>query len=173
MGLFKKLAGKGKPRKTGEKRGRSLGFGTQLKLQQQFGVQTSFLQAYRGLGKGGHCGYGLDRFQDVLDAHASIDDMIGEFGLDDESCEYPSLDGYANPYTQAYEEEYERCEEIAAAMAMFDIEVEPEDLIDWDRVEEMAYEYADELACAWYDGTEWIPEEVMDWAWYTLSGHNY
>ena len=171
--MFKKFKGRKKPRtRIGGNLSKALGFGTQLKLQQQFGVQTSFLQVYRGLGKGGHSGYGLDRFRDVLDAHASIDEMIEEFGLDDEGCEYPSIDGYANPYTQAYEEEYERAEELAAALSLFDIEIQPEDLIEWDRVEEMAYEYADELACAWYDGDEWVPAEIMDWAWYDLSGHN-
>lgn len=55
---------------------------------------------------------------------------------------------------------------------MFGEEINVELLIDWDTVEENAYEYAEELAQAWLDGDEWIPEEIMDWAWYDLSDHN-
>ena len=111
----------------------------------------------------------LDRFNSIIDAHSSVDDMIEEWGLADEGCRYQSLDGYSNPYTQAYREERERAEEEVEVLAMFGEEIDVELLIDWDTVEENAYEYAEELAQAWLDGSEWIPEEIMDWAWYDLS----
>ena len=55
---------------------------------------------------------------------------------------------------------------------MFGEEIDVELLIDWDSVEENAYEYAEELAQAWLDGSEWMPEELMSWAWWDLSDHN-
>ena len=136
---------------------------------------TSFVGAYReASGKsysGG--GWGLDRFQSVIDAHSSTDEMVEMFALDSESCPYMSVDGYANPYMQAYMEHYQEAQAEAMIMAMFGEEVDPEDLIDWDALEEDAYQYACDLFDAWYDGSYWIPEEVMDYAWYALSDHNY
>lgn len=135
---------------------------------------ASFVGSYRvASGKsysGG--GWGLDRFQSVIDAHSSIEDMVDEWDLDSENSNYMSLDGYPNCYTQAYQEEYAKAKEEAEIFAMFGEEVDPEDLMDMDEVDENAYEYACDLAQAWYDGTEWCPEEVMDWAWYDLSSHN-
>ena len=140
---------------------------------------ASFVGSYRvASGKsysGG--GWGLDRFQSVIDAHSSIEDMVEEWNLDSEDSNYMSLDGYPNCYAQAYQEELDKAEGKAEIINMllppFAEEVEPEELMDMDAVEENAYEYACDLAEAWYDGTEWIPEEVMDWAWYDLSSHNY
>lgn len=135
---------------------------------------ASFLGAYRVAGgqsyEGG--GWGLDRFNSIIDAHSSIDDMIEEWGLADEGCRYQSLDGYSNPYEQAYREERELAEEEVDVLAMLGEEIDVEFLIDWGTVEENAYEYAEELAQAWLDGSEWVPEEIMDWAWYDLSDHN-
>ena len=135
---------------------------------------ASFVGSYRvASGKsysGG--GWGLDRFQSIIDAHSSIEDMVDEFELDDESCPYMSLDGYPNCYTQAYQEELNEAKGEAEILAFFGEVIDPEDLMDMDEVEENAYEYACELAEAWYSGQEWIPEEVMDWAWYDLSDHN-
>ena len=135
---------------------------------------ASFVGSYRvASGKsysGG--GWGLDRFQSIIDAHSSIEDMVDEFELDDESCPYMSVDGYANPYMQAYLEALHEAQEEAEILAMFGEEVDLEELIDWYEVDENAYEYACDLAEAWYSGQEWIPEEVMDWAWYDLSDHN-
>ena len=136
---------------------------------------ASFVGSYRvASGKsysGG--GWGLDRFQSIIDAHSSIEDMVDEFELDDESCPYMSLDGYPNCYAQAYREERDKAEAEAEILAFFGEILDPEDLMDMDAVDENAYEYACELAEAWYSGQEWIPEEVMDWAWYDLSDHNY
>lgn len=140
---------------------------------------TSFLGAYReASGKsysGG--GWGLDRFNSIIDAHSSTEGIVEEWGLDGEACPYMSVDGYANPYTQAWQEEYEKCvieaEMLNMMMGMFGEEVDPQDLMDMDAVEEDAYQYACDLADAWCDGSEWIPEEIMDWAWYSLSSHNW
>ena len=139
---------------------------------------ASFVGSYRvASGKsysGG--GWGLDRFQSVIDAHSSIEDMVEEWNLDSEDSNYMSLDGYPNCYAQAYQEELDKAEGKAEIINMlrppFAEEVDPEDLMDMDAVDENAYQYACDLAQAWYDGTEWIPEEVMDWAWYDLSSHN-
>ena len=135
---------------------------------------ASFVGSYRvASGKsysGG--GWGLDRFQSVIDAHSSIEDMVDEWELDSEHSNYMSLDGYPNCYTQAYQEELSKAKEEAEILAFFGEVIDPEDLMDMDEVEENAYEYACDLAEAWYSGQEFIPEEVMDWAWYDLSSHN-
>ena len=98
--------------------------------------------------------------------------MVEQFELDGESCPYMSVDGYANPYMQAYLEELQEAQQEAEILAMFGEEVDPEELIDWDTVEQNAYEYACELVAAWLDGSYWIPEEILDYAWYELSDHN-
>ena len=135
---------------------------------------ASFVGSYRvASGKsysGG--GWGLDRFQSIIDAHSSIEDIVDEWDLDSESSNYMSLDGYPNCYTQAYQEELSEAKEEAEILAFFGEVIDPEDLMDMDEVEENAYEYACDLAEAWYSGQEFIPEEVMDWAWYDLSSHN-
>ena len=135
---------------------------------------ASFVGSYRVAGGKSYSGggWGLDRFQSIIDAHSSIEDMVDEFELDDESCPYMSLDGYPNCYTQAYQEELNEAKEEAEILAFFGEVIDPEDLMDMDEVEENAYDYACDLAEAWYSGQEWIPEEVMDWAWYDLSDHN-
>ena len=136
---------------------------------------ASFVGSYRvASGKsysGG--GWGLDRFQSIIDAHSSIEDIVDEWNLDGEDSNYMSLDGYPNCYTQAYQEELNEAKGEAEILAFFGEVIDPEDLMDMDEVEENAYEYACDLAEAWYNGDEWIPEEVMDWAWYDLSDHNY
>ena len=136
---------------------------------------ASFVGSYRvSSGKSYHGGgWGLDRFQSIIDAHSSIEDIVEEWDLDSESSNYMSLDGYPNCYTQAYQEEYNEAKEEAEILAFFGEVIDPEDLMDMDEVEENAYEYACDLAEAWYSGQEWIQEEVMDWAWYDLSDHNY
>ena len=121
-------------------------------------------------------GWGLDRFQSIIDAHSSTEEMVEEWNLYGEDSTYMSLDGYPNCYTQAYQEEYDKAQEKADILNMilieFGVEVLPEDLMDMDTVEENAYEYACDLAEAWYSGQEWIPEEICDWAWWDLSSHN-
>ena len=142
---------------------------------------SSFLGAYREAGGQSYSGggWGLDRFQSIIDAHSSIEDMVDEFELDSEDSNYMSLDGYDNCYAQAYQEELDKAEGEAEILNMLLAEfeevdeVDPEDLINMDAVDKNAYEYACDLAEAWYSGQEWIPEEVMDWAWYDLSDHNY
>ena len=138
---------------------------------------VSFLGAYREAGGQSYYGGGwaLERFNSIIGAHSSVDGIVEEWELADECCEYMSVDGYDNPWTQAYEEEYERAEQRAEVLSAASgglIEFQAEDLMNWERVEMDAYKYAVQLANAWLDGSEWIPEEVLDWAWYTLSSHN-
>ena len=139
-----------------------------------FASNASFLGSYRVAGGKSYSGggWGLDRFQSVIDAHSSTEDMVETFALDDESCPYPSVDGYANPYQQAYQEEYDKAQAEAIILSMFGVEVDPEELMDMDAVEENAFEYACDLFDAWYNGEIWCPEEVMDYAWFQLSDHN-
>ncbi len=47
-----------------------------------------------------------------------------------------------------------------------------EDFIDWDEIEKNAYAYAEEYAQRLYDGSCWIPPEILQWGYYTISSHN-
>ena len=153
-------------------------FGSKSKVK-SVASSASFLGAYREAGGQSYSGggWGLDRFQSIIDAHSSIEDMVDEWELDSEDSNYMSLDGYDNCYEQAFQEELDKAEAEADILNMlldeFGEEVDPEDLINMEAVDKNAYEYACDLAEAWYSGQEWIPEEVMDWAWYDLSDHNY
>ena len=117
-------------------------------------------------------GIALARFNSIIDAHSSVEEIVDDWELDSEHCPYPSLDGYPNCYMQAYEEALEVAIAEAEALAAMGVMVDPEDLINWDQVYEDAYDYACDLAQAWLDGVEWIPAEVLDWAWYDISDHN-
>ena len=140
---------------------------------------ASFLGAYREAGGQSYSGggWGLDRFNSIVEAHSSVEDLVDMFQIDGEGSNYQSLDGYENCYAQAWQEEYERASVEADILNMllapFGEEVDPEELMDYDKIEEHAYNYACELVEAWLDGGEWVPEEVMDYAWYGLSDHNY
>lgn len=153
-------------------------FGGKSKVK-SIASSTSFLGAYReASGKDANWGgWGLDRFNSIVDAHSSVEDLVDMFEIYDEGSKYMSLDGYANCYTQAWQEEYERASVEADILNMllapFGEVVEPEELMDYDKIEEDAYEYACELVEAWLDGGEWVPEEILDYAWYALSDHNY
>lgn len=208
--------------------------------------------------KGGYSGgYGAWTFSNIMNAHCSVDDIVDEFGLDQES----------NPYfPEAYEEAYawewelafgrwkelrdfyleliemmtadmnqliasaeeleaeaemlreeaqslmddaEMCEDpmeaadlIEEANALIDeakeledeakmlreeaqalqIEINGyyaememlsiEDFIDEEELKLKAYDNAITKAQAWYDGSEWIPSEVLDWGYQSISSHN-
>ena len=148
------------------------------KSVQSVAQNASFVGSYREAGGQSYSGggWGLNRFQSIIDTHSSIEDMVEEWNLYSEDSYYMSLDGYNNCYEQAYQEEYNKAQEIADTINMiigeFGGMVDPEELMDMDAIDEKAYKYACDLAQAWYDGSEWIPEEIMDWAWYDLSDHN-
>lgn len=156
MGLFSKIFGGGK------------------KSVKSAATSTSFLGAYRVAGgksyDGG--GWGLDRFNSIVDAHSSVEDLVEEFEINGEDSRYMSPDGYRNCYTQAYQEQREQAEFEAEILSLLGEDVSADELIDWDIVEENAYEYACELVQNWLSGDEWIPEEIMEYAWYDLSDHN-
>lgn len=132
-------------------------------------INTSFLQTYSG----GSAGWGLDRFNSIIEAHSSPEEIVEEFELDQPGCGYSSLDGYESCWTQAYEEEYELAEIMSDILAEEEVFEDPEDLIDWEVVEEKAFAYAVELVEAWLDGSEWCPQTIMDWAYYEVSDHNW
>ena len=152
MGLFSKIFGSGK-----------------RSAVASAATSISFLEAYNGRKTGG---WGLDRFNSVVEAHSSVEDIVEEFEIDGEDSRYMSPDGYRNCWTQAYQEQREQAEFEAEILAMLGEDVSADELIDWDIVEENAYEYACELVQNWLDGSEWIPEEIMEYAWYDLSDHN-
>lgn len=135
----------------------------------QAAANTSFLQTYSG----GSGGWGLDRFNSIISAHSSAEEIVDEFGLDQEGCGYMSVDGEEDSYTQAYNEALVKAEAVSIQIGeIMGMPIDPEDLIDEDDVAERAYSLALRLVGEWLSGDTWIPEEVMEWAWYDVSDHN-
>lgn len=115
--------------------------------------------------KGGYnAGYGAVTFRNIIDAHSDADEIVQEFGLDQEDA------AYGNCYQRAYKECYAQA--VIEMMMAMDFTGDPEDYIDWDELEELAYEYAIELAEDYISGQQWIPQEIIDWAYYSVSSHN-
>ena len=106
-------------------------------------------------------------FANITNAHCDPDELIFEFGMDQEGgYEDPELG--CSPWEMAYREALEEVMDDAMVL-----QCDPEDLIDWDEVEEVAYDYAYDYAERLMSGTEWIPdEEMLDWAFYDVSDHN-
>lgn len=127
---------------------------------------TSFIEANKfNKARGGYAGgYGALSFQNIIGAHSSAEEIVEEFGLDREDAPY------GNCYQRAYREEYRKA--IVTMMLAKDFFGNPEGYIDWKAVEEVAYGYAIELAERWINGDEWIPEVVINWAYYDVSSHN-
>lgn len=157
MGLFSKIFGGGK-KSSGIVSGRNPGNG--------------WIQANRfNKAKGGFAGgYGAISFGNIINADSGADEIIEEFGLDKEDAEYG--DCYERAYRQAEEKAEMQAEILNALMGIFGEEVDAEDLIDMEEVEENAYQYALELAESWIGGEEWIPIDVLEWAYYDVSDHN-
>lgn len=136
-------------------------FGRLASKTKSAAINTSFLQTYSG----GSGGWGLDRFNSIIKAHSSVEGIIDEFQIDKEGSPYDC-------YAQAYSEEYAKAQITAEVLRGLGEIVAPDTLIDQEEVQEKARQYAIELVERWLNGTEWIPEEIMDWAWYVLSDHN-
>lgn len=109
-------------------------------------------------------GWAAIAFGNIINAHSSAEDIVDEFGLDQEDAPY------GNCYQMAYREA--RQDAIVEMMLAMDFFGDPEDYIDWSYVEDMAFEYACELAERWINGEEWIPIDVLEWAFYDVSDHN-
>jgi len=149
-------------------------------------ISTGFSQAFSSHGRNsspsktsghsrGGAGYGAWTFSNIMNSHCFPEDLVDEFSLDDEGCDYEIPWFGQSAYDQALQEARERAEDEASALeieAEFDIDIDPEDLIDFELVEEKANEYAVEYAEILFDGNYWIDEDFLDWAYYDISDHN-
>lgn len=127
---------------------------------------TDFNRYYRK--KGGFAGgYGSWTFQNIMNAHGSAEDIVYEFGLDTDYCEYIHPHYGRTPFGQAYAEVYA---EAVLEAAMLDCD--PWEIIDWDEIEDLAHDYALELAELYIGRETWIPREILHWAYYEVSSHN-
>lgn len=131
---------------------------------------SGFIQAAKyNKPRGGFTGgYGAWTFRNIIEAHSSAEDIVEEFGLDQEGA------AYGDCWDRAYREVKEEALEESLLMAILSFfkggieEIE----IDYGRVEELAFDYAVELADSWINGETWIPREVIEWAYYDVSSHN-
>ncbi len=151
MGLFSGLFGKKKPR-----------------IYSGKNPPKGFIDAAKfGKTKGGFAGgYGAWTFGNIIDAHSSPEDIVEEFGLDEDNCPY------GNCYERAYRECWQNAALEAIGLVAFGNAIEPDELIDFGEVQELAYTYAVQLAEAYIAGDVWIPREIIDWAYYDVSDHN-
>lgn len=154
MGLFSKIFG-GKSKSSGIVSGRNPGKGF---------TEANRFNKIRGGFAGG---YGAITFGNIIHAHGDEDMIVDEHELDSEDCPYQHPFFGCNCYQQAYREALEEVMELAILMG-----VDPEDLIDWEEVEQNAYDYAIELAGMYINGDIWIPYEILHWAYYDVSDHN-
>lgn len=123
--------------------------------------------------RGGHAGgYGAITFGNIINAHSGADEIVDEFGLDQEGCAYKHPYLGTTCWNYAYREALQEAQEEAMGLAFLGIDIDPEDLIDWDQVEDDAYDYAIELADLYISGATWIPYEILEWAYYEVSDHN-
>lgn len=152
MGLFSRLFRKSSPKVVS---GRNPGSG------------WTFANRFNRTKGGVAGGYGAITFGNIMNAHCSPEDIVDEFGLDDEGSAYVHPHLGTTCYMYAYQQAL--MEVMAEAMMLG---VDPEDLIDWDQVEEEAYEHACDLAQLYIDGATWIPSEILHWAYYDISDHN-
>ena len=117
-------------------------------------------------------GYGAWTFGNIMDAHGGAERIIDEHGLDQEECKYKHPLFGVNCWQQAYMEARAEAEAEAQMLAAMGVEVDVEDLIDWEQVEADAYDYAEELAEMYINGDTWIPIDILNWAYYEVSDHN-
>lgn len=112
-------------------------------------------------------GYGADRFASIVNAHSDPEEIVEIFELDQPNNIY-------NDYWEQCERQMiENCIALTEAMeAEGDEDVDPEDLYDYEEVEERAHEMALEQVERWLTKLEWIPPEVLWWAYYEVSSHN-
>lgn len=118
--------------------------------------------------KGGFAGgYAAITFGNIMNAHCTAEDIVEEFKLDEEDCDYKHPYYGVNCYMQAYREALQEVMMDAAMMGL-----DPEDMINFAEVEDNAYDYAVELAEMYIGGSVWIPEDILEWAYYEISDHN-
>lgn len=120
-----------------------------------------------GKTKGGFAGgYGAWTFGNIINAHSSPEEIVEEFGLNEQGC----------PYGNCYQKAYNECRQEAMLLYVlaggFLMGLELDDFIDYGEVEDRAYEYAVQLAESYINGDVWIPRDIIDWAYYTVSDHN-
>lgn len=208
--------------------------------------------------RGGYAGgYGAITFGNIIDAHSSSEEIVENFGLDEEDNSY-GCDAYQRAYAEQYEiaeqiyqewvdyysgvietltgqmnaciEEAEQLEQTAQELQdeaeslrqeaewcddpeeagdyieeAQQLEAEAKELleqaqalrteakelqseiehnyaqmeiltieqfIDDEMVKQNAFQYACDFADKWVDGEEWIPTDVLNWAYYDVSDHN-
>lgn len=117
-------------------------------------------------------GYGAITFGNIMNAHCSADDIVDEFGLDTEDCSYRHPHYGTTPWMQAYREAHAEAMIEVMELALMGIDADIDDVIDWEQVEDDAYDYAVDLAELYIAGQTWIPSEIIEWAYYDISSHN-
>lgn len=120
-----------------------------------------------GKTRGGFAGgYGAWTFGNIINAHSSAEDIVEEFGLDQDDA------AYGDCWDRAYREVKAEAQSESIILTIMGMLMGEELEIDYNEVEERAYEYALQLAQDWIDGGQWIPREVLYWAYYDVSSHN-
>ena len=116
----------------------------------------------KGIGTGSGGMDALTAFQNIMRAHGSVGMIVDEC----EPTSYYDSDELIHMAEQAL-----GIEGIPWQNGIYD---KDKDGIDFEEEVEYYIEYVlpSEIAMRWLDGEEWIPEDVLDWAFYDVSDHN-
>ena len=141
------------------------------------GIAKGFSDALNGKksgkkrgGRGGSMGsggYGSWTWHNIMEAHCDPDDLIDEFGLDMEGCEYDIPYYGQNAWDQALQELSEHFEAMAEMLGC-----DVEDLIDESQIADLAYDLAYEYVELLFTGDYWVDSDFLDWGYYDVSDHN-
>lgn len=96
-------------------------------------------------------GWAAIAFGNIINAHSSAEDIVDEFGLDQEDAPY------GNCYQMAYREA--RQDAIVEMMLAMDFFGDPEDYIDWSYVEDIRFKHSvymciKQLQSEWFEGIQ-------------------
>lgn len=114
----------------------------------------------------------IEELRDELDDMDSMEDMMEAVEIMEEIAELEAQIAENEARIEELHAENTRLnEEIMgwhAEMELYSVE----DFINYDEVDKKAMDLACEFAQNWIDGNEWIPIDVLNWAYYDISDHN-
>jgi predicted nucleic acid-binding Zn-ribbon protein len=114
-----------------------------------------------------------DELEDLMKDGLDLEDFADAMEIQDDIAECREE---IQELREQIEEWQERIEFLEEEIASFYDEIEStsiEELIDYDEMEKRALELACDFAQEWIDGRTWIPIEVLNWAYYDVSDHNW
>lgn len=156
-----------KPKWNGKNSWRNYHSGTSASIRQaDKHDKAKSSSGYGGASKGTGGGSGgmdaLTAFQNIMEAHGGVSRIVDEC----DPCSY-----YQSEELEKMAEAALGIEGIPWKNGIYD---KDKDGMDFEEEIEAYIEEVlpTQIAMDWLDGTRWIPEDVLDWAFYEVSDHN-